>query len=220
MAGIEYKDRIELLRSFLDGPAVPAGVDAVLEGLADAAGVGPPKKSRPSKESAALVSPGTAFDLDGGGLIPDVSVVFGLTGGDGTSSKRSTGAFDLGGGGIGWLEEDEPRSDDSLANLAFSWTILSGFETRSVIIQIHSSSPLTVLSSASSSNMPVIGSPSMAHRFFSYFVLIKFSIFLIVDQHLLALLNIILPYASEGTCPGSSLASQYLLAFVFPHANM
>lgn len=120
MEGIEYKDRIELLRSFLDGTAEPEGVDAMLDGLADVAGGGPPKKSRPSKESTAFVSFGVGFDLGGWTLEPGMSVVFGLTGGAGTSSKRSMGGFVFGGGGIGWLEDEEPRSEDSLASLAFS----------------------------------------------------------------------------------------------------
>ena len=42
--------------------------------------------------------------------------------------------------------------------------------------------------------------PSMTQRFDSYFVRMKFSIF-----------------ASEGTCPGASFASQYLFALALPH---
>lgn len=42
--------------------------------------------------------------------------------------------------------------------------------------------------------------PSMTQRFDSYFVRMKFSIF-----------------ASEGTCPGASFASQYLFALLLPH---
>lgn len=42
--------------------------------------------------------------------------------------------------------------------------------------------------------------PSITHLFDSYFVLMKFSIF-----------------ASEGTCPGASFASQYLFALELPH---
>lgn len=44
--------------------------------------------------------------------------------------------------------------------------------------------------------------PSITHLFESYFVRIKFSIF-----------------ASDGTCPGASLASQYLFAREFPHTS-
>lgn len=44
--------------------------------------------------------------------------------------------------------------------------------------------------------------PSITHLFESYFVRMKFSIF-----------------ASDGTCPGASLASQYLFARAFPHTS-
>jgi hypothetical protein len=55
-------------------------------------------------------------------------------------------------------------------------------------------------SSPSSSNVAGSGmGPSIVQRFDSYFVRMKFSIF-----------------ASDGTCPGASFASQYLLARAFP----
>ena len=56
--------------------------------------------------------------------------------------------------------------------------------------------------SSSPSRSSVAGSgigPSITHRLDSYFVLMKFSIF-----------------ASDGTCPGASFASQYLFALEFP----
>lgn len=59
--------------------------------------------------------------------------------------------------------------------------------------------------SSSPSASSVAGSgigPSITHLFESYFVRMKFSIF-----------------ASDGTCPGASLASQYLFAREFPHTN-
>ncbi len=101
LEGIEYRDSIELLRSFLDGTAEPEGVEAELDGLTDVAGGGAPKKSRPSRESAAFVCFGAAVVLGGGGLEIGVSVVLGLAGGGGTSSKRSMGGFGFGGGGTG-----------------------------------------------------------------------------------------------------------------------
>lgn len=59
--------------------------------------------------------------------------------------------------------------------------------------------------SSSPSTSKVAGSgfgPSITHRFSSYLVRIKFSIF-----------------ASDGACPGASLASQYLLARAFPQTS-
>lgn len=63
-----------------------------------------------------------------------------------------------------------------------------------------------MLSGVSSSASSVVGSgigPSITHRFDSYFVRMKFSIF-----------------ASDGLCPTASFASQYLLALVLPHLSM
>ena len=68
-----------------------AVLDAPLADLLIGAEGGPPKKSRPSRESPGLVGFGGAVALIGGGLVPGVSVVLGLAGGVGASSpKRST----------------------------------------------------------------------------------------------------------------------------------
>ena len=139
----------------------PAGVEVELEGLAEEVVDGPPKKSRPSKESEVFVGFGAAADFAGGGLTVGVSVVLGLTGGAGTSPKRSTCCEGLEGGGTGWLEVDAFRCDEARFSLAFSCTTLSG----------TSSSP-----SASRDAGSGIG-PSIIHLLDSYFVLIKFSIF-------------------------------------------
>ena len=101
MEGIEYSERIELLRSFLEGAVEPEGVEAELDGLAEDVGGGAPKKSRPSSESAAFVCFGAAVVFGGGGLVPAISVVLGLAGGAGISSNRSIGGFAFGGGGTG-----------------------------------------------------------------------------------------------------------------------
>ena len=98
--GVEaYKERIDCLRSGLEGTAEPDGVDAELDGLPDIADGGPPKKSRPSNESAALACLGGAESL-GGADRPGMSVVLGLAGGSGTSLNRSTGGAAFGAGTI------------------------------------------------------------------------------------------------------------------------
>lgn len=73
---------------------------AVLLGFPAACGAGPPRKSRPSKESAGLVVLGGAIALGGGGRAPTVSVVLGLAGGDDISPKMSIvcGGFCIGAG--------------------------------------------------------------------------------------------------------------------------
>ena len=61
----------------------------------------PPKKSRPSSESAAFVCLGKAALFGGAVRAPGVSVVLGLTGGSGTSPNRSTGGAGFGSGRTG-----------------------------------------------------------------------------------------------------------------------
>lgn len=104
----------------------PAGVDEEVAGLPPEAEGGPPKKSRPSKESAAFDCLRGPVALGGGGRAPGVSVVLGLTGGSGTSPKRSTGGA-APGGGTGWLDVDAARRDAPRSSLAFSCTTLSGY---------------------------------------------------------------------------------------------
>ena len=89
------------MRSGLEGPVEPAGVDDELAGRPAEPDGGSPKKSRPSRESAAFVCLGGAVALGGGGWAPGVSVVLGLTGGFGTSPKRSIGGAAFGAGGTG-----------------------------------------------------------------------------------------------------------------------
>lgn len=85
---------MDCFRSGLDGPAWPGGAEPVFDALDWGAAAVLPKKSRPSRESPALVSfGGAAADLGGGGgggLVVDGPVVFGRAGGDGVlSPKRS-----------------------------------------------------------------------------------------------------------------------------------
>lgn len=78
------------MRSGLEGVAVPPGVDAALEGLAEELDGGPPKKSRPKRESpcfCCFAGPAAAFP--GGGRTVGVSVVLGRAGGIGTSPNKS-----------------------------------------------------------------------------------------------------------------------------------
>lgn len=91
---------MDCLRSGLEGTADPDGVEAELDGLPDVADGGPPKKSRPSKESAALACLGGADAFGGAGRLA-ASVVLGLAGGSGTSPNRSTGGAAFGAGTAG-----------------------------------------------------------------------------------------------------------------------
>ena len=91
---------MDCLRSGLEGPVEPAGVDDTLDGLTPEVD-GPPKKSSPSSESAALDGLVGAVTLGGGGRAPGVSVVLGLAGGSGTSPKRSIGGAGFGAAGAG-----------------------------------------------------------------------------------------------------------------------
>ena len=125
MGAAAYKERIDCLRSGLDGTAGPDGVEAELDGLPEVADGEPPKKSRPSNESAALTCLGGAGAF-GGAARPGTSVVLGLAGGSGTSPKRSTEGAAFGAGATGWLDVDEARRDAPRSNWAFSLTRLRG----------------------------------------------------------------------------------------------
>ena len=92
---------MDCFRSGLEGPVLPDGVEEELEGLPEVVDGGPPKKSRPSRESAAFVGLGGWELLEGAGRVPGVSVVLGLAGGSGTSPKRSMFGAAFGIGGIG-----------------------------------------------------------------------------------------------------------------------
>ena len=116
----------------------PAGVEAELDGLADVAGGGAPKKSRLRRESEAFVGFGAVAGLGGGGLALGTSVVLGRTGGDGTSPNRSIGGGALGGGGTGRLDDEPLRSEDSLSNLTFCCTTFKGYNGLISLISICS----------------------------------------------------------------------------------
>ena len=115
MGAEAYSERIDCLRSGLEGTAGPDGVEAELDGLTDVADGGPPKKSRPSNESAALACFGGA-EAFGGAVLLGTSVVLGLAGGSGTSPNRSTGGAGFGAGTTGWLDVDEARCDAPRSN--------------------------------------------------------------------------------------------------------
>lgn len=115
MGAEAYNERIDCLRSGLEGIAEPDGVEAELDGLPEVADGGPPKKSRPSNESAALACLGRA-EAFGGADRPGTSVVLGLAGGSGTSPNRSTGGATFGAETTGWLAIDEARCDAPRSN--------------------------------------------------------------------------------------------------------
>lgn len=115
------------MRSGRDGPAVADGVDEALVDLLVAAEGGPPKKSRPNKEfpgSGCFVGVGI---LAGGDRILGVSVVLGLTGGDGTSPNRSGAGALASVKVVGRVEDvDGFCCEAERSSFAFSWTTLSG----------------------------------------------------------------------------------------------
>lgn len=100
MGAEAYNERIDCLRSGLEVLAEPDGIEAELDGLPDVVDDGPPKKSRPSSESAAFACLGGAEAFGGAGR-PGTSVVLGLAGGSGTSPNRSTGGAAFGAGTTG-----------------------------------------------------------------------------------------------------------------------
>ena len=115
MGAEAYNESIDCLRSGLEGTVGPDGVEAELDGLPDVVDGGPPKKSRPSKESAALACLGGA-EAFGGAVRLGISVVLGLVGGSGTSPNRSIGGAAFGAGRTGWLDVDEARCDAPLSS--------------------------------------------------------------------------------------------------------
>lgn len=93
----EYKERMDCLRSGLDGAIEPPGVDVALDGLAEDVEGGPPKKSNPRSESPCFCGfEGAAAALGGGGRWFGVSVVLGRAGGVGMSPNKSTWGAGLG----------------------------------------------------------------------------------------------------------------------------
>jgi hypothetical protein len=173
----------------------------VLDGRAGCDVGPPPKKSSPNNESPAFVCFGAAASAFGGA---DRTFVGGPVlgrGGAGSSPKRSIAGCCLCGGGAGRLEVVPSRCDADRSIWTFSCTFFSGCGLLAVSLE----SPRLPLTKSSSSASNVEGSgmgPSIVQRFDSYFVRMKFSIF-----------------ASDGTCPGASFASQYLFARALPHLS-
>lgn len=126
------------MRSGLEEPVVPREFEAVVEALPwDAAGA-LPKKSRPSKESAGIVSFGGAADVrggTGGPVTADEFVVLGRTGGDSVSSlKRSTFCTVRLAGGVDWADDGEARCEEARSNFAFCCTRFRGCRLTSLAI--------------------------------------------------------------------------------------
>lgn len=166
---------------------------------------------------------------------PEVGVAFDerLTGGCGSCAKKSnpsreSAGFEIFGGGAGaaWkldCLEEVPGVEFALCIVEASPASRSACGARRTVAGLPpGAEPGTALCeverwrscfsftkfkgiSSSPSTSRVAGSgigPSMTHLFESYFVRMKFSIF-----------------ASDGTCPGASLASQYLFARELPHTS-
>ena len=170
---------MDCLRSGRDGPVVPAGVDTTLEGRLPVVGWLLPKKSRPKSESAGFCF-GAAWVFGGGGRDGGGSTVLGLAGGAGASSSPKRSIF-CAGRRRGGCEVVATLAEAERSNLAFSWTIASGCrgqlcrETQKQCDLTTSSSPLSSVEGSG------IG-PSITHRLDSYFVRMKFSIFLHLCQ--------------------------------------
>jgi hypothetical protein len=122
--GVEaYNDNIDCLRSGLDGADC---CGPVLEGLAGCAPP-PPMKSKPSKESPALVCFGGAGSDFSGTVLVLGGPVLGRGGADiGSSPKRSTGGCGFGSARGGWLELLARRCDAERSICTFSCTFFNG----------------------------------------------------------------------------------------------
>lgn len=141
----------------------------------------PPRKSKPSSDSPGLLGFGGAFSAFGGTERNAAgSVVFGRGGAIGELSPIKSLLWILLPSLIaGWLEDDVARCDADRSNFAFSCTTFSGWPHKLINSHQLQSHSLTTSSSPSASNDEGSGiGPSITHRLDSYFVLMKFSIFL------------------------------------------
>lgn len=115
------------MRSGRDGPVVADGVDEALVGLPVAVEGGPPKKSRPNNELPGSGCFVVVTVLAGGDRVLGVSVVLGLTGGDGISPNISgTGALVSVRVVVRVEGADDFCCEAERSSLAFSWTTLRG----------------------------------------------------------------------------------------------
>lgn len=84
-----YRERMDCLRSGLDGPVEPSGLELTLEGRAGPEDGALPKKSSPRSESPCFVCRVVVgIALLGCGGVLELSVVLGRTGGAGASSPN------------------------------------------------------------------------------------------------------------------------------------
>lgn len=176
----EYNDRIDCLRSGRDEPDGNPPSKA-LAGPTGEVDDPPPKKSKPSSDSPGLMCLGGAFSAFGGtDRSAAGSVVFGRGGAIGKLSHiKSLLWFLLASPIADWLEDDVARCDADRSNFAFSCTTLSGCLCKLKYMLFSRNRLLTTSSSPSASNVDGSGiGPSITHRLDSYFVLMKFSIFL------------------------------------------
>jgi hypothetical protein len=171
------------LRSGREGPVEADGVEELVDGLPAAPAGEPPKKSRPSKEFPASSCFVDAVVFGGKARTLGVSVVLGLAGGDGISPNISVFGILASVTVVGRVDVKGVCWDDDRSSFAFSWTTLRGLYSSSVSVHPVAPAKLTISSSPSSSpsSSRVAGSgigPSIVQRLDSYFVRMKFSIFL------------------------------------------
>lgn len=122
-----YSDRIDCLRSGLEAVGAAPEVVVALEGLAEGAEGGPPKKSKPRRESPCFCCfGGPAASFMGGGRTLGVSAVLGRAGGIGMSPNKSIFGAGLGIGLAGWLDVEESRCEEERSIFALSCTTFRG----------------------------------------------------------------------------------------------
>ena len=90
MGADAYSDSIELFKSLLALDVEFVGLDAALDGRPDSDAGEPPKMSIPNKESVGREGFTAGAVAGAAVLVLIMSAVLGLTGGVGSSSKRST----------------------------------------------------------------------------------------------------------------------------------
>ena len=170
--------------------------------------VPPPRKSSPSRESPALVCFGGAGSAFGGTALALGGPVLARGGAVSSPNKSIAGAgFACTGGGR--FEDEASRWDAERSICTFSCTLLKGYvkyQRRNFLEKMWLTTSSSDTSRVDGSGMP----PSITQRFDSYFVRMKFSIFLYRVSFVIVTHGRRKTYASDGIWPCANLASQYL----------
>lgn len=173
---------MDCFRSGRDEEAGPREAGAVAAGFPPLDDVEGPKKSSPSSVSAGLDGLGSGADGALGFMAG--SVVRGRGAGMSSSPNKSTFCAGLG-GCASWPVAVVLGVDDERSNFCFSWTTPKGCQQSASNPMFGSVETHTTSSSPSASSVAGSGiGPSITQRFDSYFVRMKFSIFLSENQPL------------------------------------